>query len=339
MTDVQRDIAPPPTAESVTREGLDEIRDIPDPISIAELIDGIAGKLPLDWLAGRAGADRPAVRTALDTVDQVGFLNLIHPHRIQVCGHAEVGYFGRLSVARRMSILEEIVSERPPALVMSEGVVTPGDLIDACEQGALPLLSSPASSARTIELLRRHLAKALAPSCEMHGVLMDVLGVGVLISGESGLGKSELGLELISRGHGLVADDVVEFKRIGPTTIEGRCPPLLQGLLEVRGLGLLDIKTVFGETAVRRKMGLRLIVHLVRRSTHEDEYERLPLEELTQDVLGLPISKVVIPVAAGRNLAVLVEAAVRNAILRLRGIDTMREFVERQQRAIASSGE
>ena len=127
---------------------------------------------------------------------------------------------------------------------------------------------------------------------------------------------------------------MVELRRVAHSTIEGRCPPLLQGLLEVRGLGLLDIKTVFGETAVRRKMRLKLIVHLVRRSTHEDEYERLPLEAMTQEVLGMAIRKVVIPVAAGRNLAVLAEAAVRNTILQLRGIDTMRDFIARQQQAI-----
>jgi HPr kinase/phosphorylase len=156
----------------------------------------------------------------------------------------------------------------------------------------------------------------------------------VLITGESGLGKSELGLELISRNHGLVADDAVEFARIAPHMIEGRCPPLLQNLLEVRGLGLLDIKTIFGETAVRRKMRLKLIVHLVRRKTMEENYERLPINSQTEEVLGLAIRKVIIPVEAGRNLAVLLEAAVRNTILQLRGIDTLKEFMERQQRAM-----
>ena len=311
----------------------------PRRVSVADLIADTPGTLALRCIAGRAGLERAAAVPAPDTVDQVGYLNLIHPRRLQVVGAAEVAYFERLPALRRQHILDEIVEGRPPALVVADGVAPPAALADVCERHGLPLLATALAGARTIELLRSWLSKAMAASCTMHGVLMDVLGMGVLLSGESGLGKSELALELISRGHGLVADDVVELQRIGPATIEGRCPPMLQGLLEVRGLGLLDIKTVFGETAVRRKMRLKLIVHLVRRSTHEDEYERLPLEDLSEEVLGLQVRKVVIPVAAGRNLAVLAEAAVRNTILRLRGIDTMREFVERQQRAIASGND
>jgi HPr kinase/phosphorylase len=168
----------------------------------------------------------------------------------------------------------------------------------------------------------------------MHGVFMDILGMGVMITGESGLGKSELGLELVSRGHGLVADDAVDLYRINQTSIEGRCPDLLQNLLEVRGIGLLDIKAIFGETAVRRKMRLKLIVHLVRKETLERDYERMPHEPLHQPVLGVPVRKVVIQVVAGRNIAVLVEAAVRNTILQLRGIDTYQEFIERHQAAM-----
>jgi HPr kinase/phosphorylase len=168
----------------------------------------------------------------------------------------------------------------------------------------------------------------------MHGVFMDILGLGVMITGESGLGKSELGLELISRGHGLVADDAVDLFRINQTTIQGKCPDLLQNLLEVRGIGLLDIRAIFGETAVRRRMRLRLIVHLVRRETMERDYERMPSVMLTQDVIGISIRKVIIQVVAGRNIAVLVEAAVRNTILQLRGIDTYEEFAQRQRKAM-----
>lgn len=312
--------------------------DCPDRLSVEALIAAAEPTLPLTWVAGRTGADREAGHSSLDTVDQVGYLNLIHPHRVQVLGQAEIDHFAGSSAARRAHIMEELVAGDPPAMVVADGLEAPDELVKACDMHNLPLLASRQPGSRTIELLRSVLLKALAPACSRHGVMMDVLGMGVLISGESGLGKSELALELISRGHGLVADDVVELRRIGPSTIECRCPPLLNGLLELRGLGLLDIKTVFGETAVRRKMRLKLVVHLVRRTTHEDEYERLPLEDLSEDILGIAVRKVVIPVAAGRNLAVLTEAAVRNAILQLRGINTMREFIERQQHEIDSNG-
>jgi HPr kinase/phosphorylase len=331
------ELPPGSAARACDARGDGDAVDLPRTLTVRGLVDASSASLALRWVAGHVAADRPAAVPAPDTVDQVGYLNLIHPHRIQVLGAAEIAYFERLSPTRREHIVEELVAGLPPALVLAEDIRAPDTLVAACDRHELPLLACALPSARTIELLRSLLSKAVGISCSMHGVLMDVLGVGVLITGESGLGKSELGLELISRGHGLVADDVVELQRIGPSTIEGRCPPLLQGLLEVRGLGLLDIKTVFGETAVRRKMRLKLIVHLVRRSTHEDEYERLPLEDLSQSVLGLAVRKVVVPVAAGRNIAVLTEAAVRNTILRLRGIDTMREFVERQRGAIAGS--
>jgi len=180
-----------------------------------------------------------------------------------------------------------------------------------------------------------HLAKALAERTERHGVFMDVLGLGVLITGESGVGKSELGLELISRGHGLVADDVVEISHIAANTLEGRCPAMLKDFIEVRGLGLLNMRTIFGETAVRPKMKLKLIAHLEKPSQGgHDSIERLPLSELSEEILGVTIRKVVIPVVAGRNLAVLLEAAVRNYILQLRGIDSTAEFLQRQRQAL-----
>ena len=196
----------------------------------------------------------------------------------------------------------------------------------------MPVLATASAADAVIDTLRRYLAKILAESTTLHGVFMDVLGMGVLITGESGVGKSELALELITRGHGLVADDVVEVSRIAAKTLEGRCPPLLKDFLEVRGLGVLNIRTIFGETAVRPKMNLKLIVHLEKPGqAGAAPTERLPLHELTEDILGVPIREVVIPVAAGRNLAVLLEAAVRNYILQLRGIDSTQEFVARQQ--------
>jgi HPr kinase/phosphorylase len=251
-----------------------------------------------------------------------------------VFGHQETAYYKKLSPLSRQHQTEELVAGSPPAFIIAQGLETPAYILAICDEKNIPLFSTPLPAAQVIDYLRVYLSKKLAQRITMHGVFMDVLGVGVLITGESGLGKSELGLELISRNHGLVADDVVEFARIAPHMIEGRCPTLLQNLLEVRGLGLLDIRTIFGETAVRRKMRLKLIVHLVRRSTLEENYERLPLHSQSEEVLGLPIRKVVIPVEAGRNLAVLLEAAVRNTILQLRGIDTLKDFMERQQKAM-----
>lgn len=282
------------------------------------------------------GDQRLIFGDAASAADQVGHLNLIHPGRIQVFGPQEIDYINRISEHSRMSQTRELVAGTPPAFIIAQSLDLHPHLVQVCNEHNIPLLSTPLPAAQVIDYLRVYLSKKLALRITMHGVFMDVLGVGVLITGESGLGKSELGLELISRDHGLVADDAVEFARIAPHMIEGRCPPLLQNLLEVRGLGLLDIRTIFGETAVRRKMRLKLIVHLVRRKTLEENYERLPLHQQTQDVLGLAVRKVIIPVEAGRNLAVLLEAAVRNTILQMRGIDTLADFMERQQQAMGN---
>jgi len=308
-------------------------------VTVQQLFDANRESLQFTWIAGQDGAERQLGSGGNAPSDLVGYLNLIHPGRVHVFGHAETDYYNRLDDARHKAILDDLVGARPPALIVSEGIKPDPLMIEYCERDGLPLLSSPLPPAVVIDALRYWLAKAVADTTSMHGVFMDVLGMGVLISGESGLGKSELALELISRGHGLVADDVVDFRRIAPHAVEGRCPPLLKNMLEVRGLGLLDIRAIFGETAIRPKMRLKLIVHLVRRSVMENEYQRLPLEALTQDVLGLAIRKVVIPVAAGRNIAVLTEAAVRSTVLSLRGIDTMGEFIERQHRMIEELGD
>jgi HPr kinase/phosphorylase len=305
-------------------------------LDVQTLFDQNADALKLSFLTGHAGGARKISGPSTESADLVGHLNLIHPNRIQVLGSAEVAYYNRLDPQRKNYLTAELLAGKPPAIIVADDEIPPAELFSACERDGLCMMRTPVSAARVIEAIRIQLSRILAPQTQMHGVFMDVLGMGVLIAGESGLGKSELGLELIARGHGLIADDVVEFTRIAPDAIEGRCPPLLQNLLEVRGLGLLDIRTIFGETSVRRKMRLKLIVQLIRRNNIE-EFERLPLEAMSQDVMGLPIRKVVIPVAAGRNLAVLVEAAVRNAVLALRGIDTMQQFFERQQAAMNAS--
>ncbi|NLC23389.1 HPr(Ser) kinase/phosphatase [Oxalobacter vibrioformis] len=306
----------------------------PKTLTIQRLYTENREPLKLTWFAGLEGGDRMVSPGSASAADQVGHLNLIHPMRIQVFGRQEISYYDRLSPESRAYLVHEIVDCNPPALIVARGLDVPPDLHSICNENNIPLFTTPLTAAEIIDYLRVYLSKKLALRIIMHGVFMDVLGVGVLITGESGLGKSELGLELITRNHGLVADDAVEFARIAPNMIEGRAPQLLQNLLEVRGLGLLDIRAIFGETAVRRKMQLKLIVHLMRSRLGEEAGERLPVISPTQEVLGIPIRKVVIPVAAGRNIAVMLEAAVRNTIMQLRGFNTMEEFMERQRQAM-----
>jgi HPr kinase/phosphorylase len=310
----------------------------PTAVSADALFEDHRGKLKWQWLAGLGASERRfdevAVRAARSGADLVGYLNYIHPYRVQILGEREVAYLTHGTEEDCVRRVSRIVTLEPPVLVLADGQTAPDALYRVCERAQIPMFATPESSAFVIDVLRAYLSKHFADRTTMHGVFMDILGLGVLITGESGLGKSELGLELISRGNGLVADDAVDLFRINQTTIEARCPELLQNLLEVRGIGLLDIRGIFGETAVRRKMRLKLIVHLVRRENFERDYERIPTEPLTQDVLGIPVRKVVIQVVAGRNIAVLVEAAVRNTILQMRGIDTYQDFMARQRAAM-----
>jgi HPr kinase/phosphorylase len=310
----------------------------PTSISAEALFEHHRVALRWEWVAGHARPDRrfdeTAVRDARSAADLIGYLNYIHPYRVQIVGRREVAYLGESSddvIERRVA---RIVTLEPPMIIVADGQPPPKRLVAMCDRANIPLFVTCESAGHVIDVMRAYLGHLFAERTTRHGVFMDILGLGVLLTGESGLGKSELGLELISRGHGLVADDAVDLYRISQTAIEGRCPPLLLNLLEVRGIGLLDIKAIFGETAVRRKMRLKLVVHLVRKDTLEREFERLPYEPLFEDILGAPVRKVVIAVDAGRNLAVLVEAAVRNTVLQLRGIDTYGEFVRRHQKAM-----
>ncbi len=314
----------------------------PTSISAEALFEEHRTLLRWEWIAGHGHPERRfdevAVRNARSSADLVGYLNYIHPYRVQLVGVKEVEYFNEtMAPEMQERRIQRIVTLEPPVIVVADGVRPPDRLVAMCDRADIPLFVTSHSAGHVIDVVRAYLSQLFAERTTRHGVFMDILGLGVLLTGESGLGKSELGLELISRGHGLVADDAVDLYRVSQTTLEGRCPELLLNLLEVRGIGLLDIKAIFGETAVRRKMRLKLLVHLVRKETMEREFERLPYEPLYEEILGVQVRKVVIVVDAGRNLAVLVEAAVRNTVLQLRGIDTYQEFIARHQQAMASN--
>ena len=315
----------------------------PTVISAEALFEEFRTTLHWEWIAGHAHPERhfdeAAIRDARSAADLVGYLNYIHPNRVQIVGRREVAYLNEPDVHITDRRISRIVTLEPPVLIVADAQIPPDRLVALCDRADIPLFVTEESAGHVIDVVRGYLGQHFAERTTRHGVFMDILGIGVLLTGESGLGKSELGLELISRGHGLVADDAVDLYRVSQTALEGRCPDLLMNLLEVRGIGLLDIKAIFGETAVRRKMRLKLIVHLVRKETMDRDFERLPYEPLSEDILEVPVRKTVIAVDAGRNLAVLVEAAVRNTILQLRGIDTYQEFVKRHQDAMAKGAE
>jgi len=298
-------------------------------VSIARLFEDNLERLKLEWVAGRSGAAKELKSELTKDSSQglIGHLNFIHPNLIQVLGASEAAYLNGLDVAGCRTALAKVTTKELACYIVAGAEAPPRPLVEIAESSGTPLLRSPIASVELMWMLRPYLARALAESTTIHGVFLDVLGMGVLITGDSGVGKSELALELISRGSGLIADDVTELYRIGPETVEGRCPPLLKDFLEVRGLGVLNIRSIFGEAALRPRKNLKLIVHLGKPTAR---MERLPLNAGSERIMGVDIRKVMIPVAAGRNLAVLTEAAVRNYVLQLRGFDSTQEFVERQ---------
>ena len=302
-------------------------------ISAAQLYTDNREKLHLDWVAGRNGGGRELDNEHLRDSREglIGHLNFIHANWIQVIGRTEFAHLNSLDPEARQRTLQQIKASELACLIVADGEAVPAYLTQLADAINTPLFTTPLESMELMWMLRPYLARALAVSTTMHGVFLDVLGMGVMLTGDSGVGKSELALELISRGSGLIADDVIELYRIAPEMIEGRCPPLLRDFLEVRGLGVLNIRAIFGESVLRPRKSLKLIVHLEKPAGSEaPPVERLPLKPGVQDIIGVNITKVTIPVAAGRNLAVLVEAAVRNRVLQLRGIDSTHDFIERQ---------
>ena len=310
-------------------------------VTVEKLFDANRERLQLTWLANRQGGSRVLTgENALKpTMGQVGHMNFIHPFRIQILGAAEVAFLRDLPEDELQRLINRLFTTELVAIVVANDEQVPPHLVARCNMHHIALFTSPQPSPHIVDVFRIYLSRVLAESTTLHGVFLDVLEMGVLITGASAIGKSELALELISRGNGLIADDIVELSRISPDTIEGRCPDVLRDFLEVRGIGILNIRTIFGETAVRPRKLLRLIVNLEDHSNETfSDLDRLQVNATYQEVLAVPIRKVTIPVAAGRNLAVLVEAAVRNFVLNQRGIDSTKEFIERQQKLMEDGG-
>lgn len=334
-------------------------------ISVSELFNKHAEKLCLKWAGGARGGERTIVTeeqqehpfgTGGDDMDNtgenrimapaekpgkslVGYLNLIHPHQIQIVGGVELDYLENLRDITRHDTVKQLISQEPACIIIAEDREPPPFLTLRCNESNTPLFTSSLSSTRLSDSLRYYLMNLLAEIAVLHGVFMDVMGIGVLITGPSGIGKSEVALELIARGHSrLIADDAPKFSRIAPDIVSGSCPEILRDFLEVRGLGIINIRKLYGDNCIKNEKYLRLIIRLEPMEQKQlMTLDRLEGSYRTRKVLDVEIPEITLPVAPGRNLAVLLECAVRNHILRMDGYNASSEFIEKQQLMITKN--
>ena len=309
--------------------------------SVASLYQAHERELGLRWLAARENADRLLDSDPADTEAPafVGYMNLVRPHALQVLGTAECEHLVAQPESALADTLGRLFGLEPAAVIVADGVDCPSRLLAAAVAGGVPLLWAAAPAGRVVTDLQHHLCERLVRRHSMHGVLLEVLGVGVMLTGRSGVGKSELALELISRGHRLVADDAPDLRRIAPDTVEGSCPAALRDFMEVRGLGIINVRALFGDSAVKQHRPLRLIIRL--EPMHDQAItpeQRLQGIRRARTILGVDIPEVTLPVAAGHNLAVLVECTVRNHLLLMKGYDAVRDFMQRQQSEMQDPG-
>jgi len=293
------------------------------------LLSDEATGLSLRLLAGRSGLDHSIdlSRVQRPGLALSGYTDYIRYGRVQIIGASEIGYLRKLKPPRRADLLVKLTRCRVSCFIITKGLGPPAELVSETEKRGIPLLVTPLESTPFIKLLSAFLDKRLAPRLHLHSVLIDVFGLGVLIMGESGIGKSECALDLIDRGHRLVADDVVDIKRLAGI-LEGSSPDLTRYHMELRGLGVINIKDLYGVSSIRTSKRVELVVNLERWKSGS-EYDRLGLTHEKFTILGIELPLIRMPVAPGRNIAILVEVAARNQLLKERGFDAAERFAER----------
>ncbi len=299
--------------------------------------------MKLDWVSG-GGSDELSISVEDLTLRPatVGYLNLVHPNKIQVLGIEEKQYLDSLDKPELDATIRRMFHSKPIAVIVGDGLEIPPVMLTLGSDSPTALICSARRSYELVTFLQYHVSRTLARKTTLHGVYMELFTMGVLITGGPGSGKSELALELLTRGHRLIADDVPEFTQVSPELIDGTCPAVLQDCLEVRGLGVLNVRHMFGDSAVKLNKFLRLIIHLEvpEKGEFNGVHDRLEGDSSVQRVLDIPIPRITIPVMAGRNLAVMAEAAVRDFMLKAKGYNAASEFIERHSRMMQKqSGE
>jgi HPr kinase/phosphorylase len=305
-------------------------------VRVRDLLGRQAAALRLRLLGGRRGLDHTIdlSRVQRPGLALTGHTAYISYGRVQIVGGSEIGYLRTLSSPKRRQLLKRLCRCRISCFVVTKGLAPPRELLREADARGIPVLRTAAASTPFIKRLTSFLDERLALRVHLHSVLVDVFGLGVLILGESGIGKSECALDLIDRGHRLVADDVVEVRRTADSLV-GSSPPLTRHHMELRGLGVINIKDLYGVSSLRASKRIELVVNMERWEA-ERGYERLGLRRERYQVLGVELPLVRLPVAPGRNNAILVEVAARNQLLKERGYDAARRLAKRVDQLVAA---
>ncbi|ALC88848.1 serine kinase [Bacillus sp. FJAT-18017] len=292
-------------------------------------------KFGLELVCGEEGIDRPITTSDLSRpgLELAGYFNYYPADRIQLLGMTELTFFDRLAKKDRVERMEELCTDITPAIIITRGQEVPPELIEAAERDSVPVLRTGQKTTRFSGNLTNFLEAKLAPTTAVHGVLVDVYGVGVLITGKSGVGKSETALELVKRGHRLIADDCVEIRQEDQDSLIGTSPELIEHLLEIRGLGIINVMTLFGAGAVRSNKRINLNIDLEIWDQHK-QYDRLGLDEEKMKIMDSEITKLTVPVRPGRNLAVIIEVASMNFRLKNMGVNAAQQFTDKLNHAI-----
>jgi HPr kinase/phosphorylase len=307
-------------------------------LKIREFLSRYQQKLKLNFTSRKVGLEREIKlsRQASNTFDAADYFNVIRTSSIVVVGYQESRYIQKLDVDEQKGLFKRLFHGPVCAIICSQGNLLPDATIKLCEDNEVPILHSELNDSELLDNTRYLLSQALAENTSEHGVFIEVYSIGVFITGKTAIGKSELALSLISRGHRLISDDVTLFSRSTPDRVEGRSPQLLTDFLEVRGLGVVNVRAMFGANALTRSMPLSFIVNMVELDrTNKTEFDRLGNNLKMRTILGLEFPEVSLPVAQGRNLAVLVEAATRNHLLQINGYNAAQDFIRRQKRAVS----
>ena len=309
-------------------------------ISISEFFEQASARLGLRVLAGARGMARRRLTSARIqklSLALAGFPNYIHAGRVQIVGQSEIRFLGQLAPERRREAIQNLELDRISCVLVTKEQQPPVEFVEAAEAAELPLLQTTLVSSQAIVGVTEFLQGALAPRTTRHGVLLAAYGLGVLIEGESGIGKSECALDLIMRGHRLIADDVVEVRRTGPEELLGSGPEMLRELMEIRGLGIINVRELLGVAATSDPQPIGLSIRL-ERWHNAREVERLGIDERTIEILGVRVPHVLLPVSPGRNLSTLIETALRVHLLRVRGHNAARQFAARHDAELLRAG-